>query len=454
MEDKSLDETKKALDSVSKTFCLAKWFQTTVYLQNGYNHSCHHPSPHKIPLQEIQVNYKALHNTKYKKEQMQKMIDGIRPEECGYCWKVEDMENEHISDRFYKSSKSWALPRLEEAVNIGTNDHEPGYLEVSFSNVCNFKCVYCSPEISSMWYKEIAKFGPYPTSKMFNNFDYLRNTNRMPYDPNGENPYVDAFWKWWPELWPKLHTLRLTGGEPLLSRDAWKVLDFVIESDKPELTFGINTNLCVQDELIDKLIVKLNKIAAKVKEVQIFSSGEAMGAQGEYTRFGLDWEQWAKNMNKVAEQCPGVLLANMTTVNVLSLPTFTQFVEFLLDMREKYNVNSPFFQIQFMVNYLRFPSFLDVRLADDNTKATFTKQIQELVDKRGLNYPGKGRLLDTEIDQLLRLVDYMNGARPATFTTDRQDFAAFVDEADARRGTNFIETFPELKEFYDICQTS
>ena len=177
MEDKSLDETKKALDSVSKTFCLAKWFQTTVYLQNGYNHSCHHPSPHKIPLQEIQVNYKALHNTKYKKEQMQKMIDGIRPEECGYCWKVEDMENEHISDRFYKSSKSWALPRLEEAVNIGTNDHEPGYLEVSFSNVCNFKCVYCSPEISSMWYKEIAKFGPYPTSKMFNNFGYLRNTN-------------------------------------------------------------------------------------------------------------------------------------------------------------------------------------------------------------------------------------------------------------------------------------
>jgi hypothetical protein len=36
------------------------------------------------------------------------------------------------------------------------------------------------------------------------------------------------------------------------------------------------------------------------------------------------------------------------------------------------------------------------------------------------------------------------------FSTEkfRKDFIIFVDELDKRRGTNFTETFPQLKEFY------
>ena len=388
-----LNRTKDLLDGVSESFCLAKWFQTTLYLQNGYNHSCHHPSPHKIPLDEISVNHKALHNTQHKKQQMQMMLNGVRPKECDYCWKIEDLGKDHISDRVYKSATTWALPRLGEAIEIGTQDHEPGYLEVSFSNVCNLKCVYCSPEISSQWQKEIERHGAYPTSGKFNNIEYLRETNRMPYDPNGENPYVDAFWKWWPELWPKLHTLRLTGGEPLLSRDVWSLLDFVIENDKPDLTFCINSNLCVQDELIDKLIVKINQIADKVKEVQIFSSGEAVGQQGEYVRYGLDWDRWKRNMNKIARSCPKVLLATMTTVNILSLPTFANFIEQILDMREEHNPAVLFNKIQFMVNYLRFPKFLDIRNVTSDVKETLASHIADLISRRGESYSGIGKLL-------------------------------------------------------------
>ena len=56
------------INSVSPSFCTAKWLQTTLYLQNGYNHSCHHPSPHKIPVDEVLHNPKALHNSQHKKK--------------------------------------------------------------------------------------------------------------------------------------------------------------------------------------------------------------------------------------------------------------------------------------------------------------------------------------------------------------------------------------------------
>ena len=72
----SLEEKRKVINSVSPSFCSAKWLQTTLYLQTGYNHSCHHPSPHKIPEDEVKANPAALHNSLFKKEQRTKMLKG------------------------------------------------------------------------------------------------------------------------------------------------------------------------------------------------------------------------------------------------------------------------------------------------------------------------------------------------------------------------------------------
>lgn len=57
-----LNSTKKQLDEVSSTFCVAKWKQVTMHLQNGMNHSCHHPKTHVVPISEIKFNPTALHN--------------------------------------------------------------------------------------------------------------------------------------------------------------------------------------------------------------------------------------------------------------------------------------------------------------------------------------------------------------------------------------------------------
>ena len=47
-----------------------------------------------------------------------------------------------------------------------------------------------------------------------------------------ENPYLTAFWKWWPELYKNLEVFRMTGGEPLLIPNTFKVLDYVYKNPK------------------------------------------------------------------------------------------------------------------------------------------------------------------------------------------------------------------------------
>jgi organic radical activating enzyme len=90
------------------------------------------------------------------------------------------------------------------------------------------------------------------------------------------NPYVEAFWKWWPDLYKDLHTFRITGGEPLMSKDTWGVLDYIIENPNPnrELNLAINSNLGVPDKLIDRFIEKVSRICDenRVKEFVIFTS--------------------------------------------------------------------------------------------------------------------------------------------------------------------------------------
>ena len=70
-------------NEVGPTFCLAKWHHVTMYLQTGETHSCYHPRPHHIPLEELKTNPSALHNTIFKKEERKDMLAGGKPVEIG-----------------------------------------------------------------------------------------------------------------------------------------------------------------------------------------------------------------------------------------------------------------------------------------------------------------------------------------------------------------------------------
>lgn len=456
MKQESIIEFRDNLNKISPSFCAAKWNQVTLHLQTGHTHSCHHPRTHKIPLDEIKRNPGALHNTEYKKLQRKKMLEGTRPNECDYCWRIEDSGLDAISDRTYKSMEPWARPYIDGIKEMPWDqDIIPTYLEVSFSSVCNFKCSYCSPQVSSKWMEEIDRFGPYPTSTNFGNLEWLKQTDAMPIPHKDENPYVDAFWKWWPEIYMKLKHFRITGGEPLMTKDTSKALDYIISNPNPNLHLSINSNMCVPDALLDKFIEQIKIIIneSKVKQFKIFTSCDAYGKQAEYIRNGLDYKKWLSNIKRILNEVPGCTFTITSTYNVLSIFSYEKLLEDILAIKLEYsNKSTKHSPVIVDLPYLRYPEHQAifilpkmVLLEEINKQVTF---MQDNVENPSIN-PYMG-FFQFEVDKMKRLYNLILSMNEnIEITKHRVDFVRFVDEHDLRRGTNFLETFPELKFFYE-----
>jgi len=376
----------------------------------------------------------------------QKMLQGERPSECSYCWKTEDLEEDHFSDRHYKTADSWAWPRLNEVAESNPQANiNPSYLEVSFSNVCNFKCSYCSSEISSKWLEEIKQHGEYNTSQASHNLDWLKESGRFPYKHREKNPYVEAFWKWFPDVLPDLKVFRITGGEPLLSKDTWKVLDYVANSAPYPIDIAVNTNLCVDDVLIDKLIEKFEYLESKGHACQIFTSLESTAEKAEYSRFGLDYSQWCKNVEKVLSSS-NLSVVVMTTINILSISDFNNFIDVIMNFRIKYNLDSANNRIPISVNQMHWPPYLSIALLPDYLKNQYHDEIKQHCIS-WLKYNDKkrqARLYLEEWDQIERLCDSM--ITTSVNDVDKKDFVRYITEYDKRRKVSFENVFPELKE--------
>ena len=444
--------------SGSPTMCTAKWLQSTVHLSNGHTHSCHHPSIHKIPLSEIKRNPAALHNTEFKIAQRSKMLNGERPAECQYCWSVEDLPGKHISDRTYKSADNhWSYPNLQQVIDSKEGSNiAPAYLEVSFDNTCNMKCMYCTPDVSSKWMEESKQFGHYQgTSNYVGGIEWLKQQNKMPIPQREENPYVDAFWEWWPELYKSLHTFRITGGEPLLSKHTWRVLEEIKQNPRSDLTLAININMMAPDALIDKFIQYYNDIAPNIKEFQVFTSCEATGDQADYIRTGLNYSKFRTNCRKFLTETGNWSRLNfMITFNALSLSTFKDFMKDIWEMRVDFNDSDAINRVPMMINYLRWPQFQDVRVAPTDLKVKYLAEIKDYMESHTRNTsPNKsGRFYLEELDQINRLGEYMFEPLEAEYLkTQMKDFGAFFPEYDRRRDVNFNVTFPEFTDFLNKC---
>jgi organic radical activating enzyme len=460
--EQHLKKVNEEINNVSPSFCVAKWKQVTMHLQNGHNHSCHHPSTHFVSVDEIKRNPTALHNSEYKKEQRRKMLEGARPSECDYCWRVEDTPGNHYSDRTYKSADdSWARPYINEiAKTPWTHDVDPSYVEVSFGNVCNFKCSYCAPHISSQWMEEIERYGAYPTSNKFNNLKWIHAQNLMPIPNNQENPYVDAFWNWFPEMYKSLKYFRITGGEPLLNKNTFKVLDYIIENPNSDLEVAINTNMNPPKELFEKFLEKVKIIVdeKKLKRFKLFTSAEAHGKQSEYIRFGMNYDNWLENIHKTYQAIPEIQFTIMSTYNILSLTSYTKFLQDILGIKQKYGTSN-YSPILLDIPYLRYPEHQTIfmmekehlKMIDD--QITFMAQNIEYKDWHSTTNKG---FFESEIDKLKRIYTIAKDSieNPNEWVDhNRKDFAIFVDEHDRRRGTNFLKTFPELESFYTKCKS-
>ena len=437
-----IKDVRDRLNAVSPRFCTMKWLHQTLYLHTGDNHSCYHPRPHHIPLEEIKIDASALHNTAWKKQQRKDMLEGNRPKECYYCWNIEDLEGEHISDRMIHSASDFSKPLIEELAKLPWDASvNPKYLEVSFGNACNYRCGYCSPQASTMWMEEIKKHGNYDLTYNQYGIEFLKSGTY--YGPKEDNPYIEAFWKWWPSLRNDLHTLRITGGEPLMNPGAMQFFDLLETEPAPHLEITLNSNLGVTFDRVDRLLERVNSLVSqkKIRKFSFFTSIDSWGPQAEYMRTGLKCSHWERNMIEVIKS--GATVNLMCTYNVLCVTNFTKLLEKVIEWRKQFGFES----VSFDTPYLKEPPHWMINILP----VEFVKYQEEI-----LNFIQDNQewFSEVEYEKFKRVTDYMkeNPISLEKIQQGRRDFYSFFSENDRRLGTSLLETFPEYSEFYKLCK--
>jgi organic radical activating enzyme len=441
-----LEYKKKILDTKSASFCGAKWYNATIWLGSGMTTSCHHPLPHKIDLEEIKTNPSAIHNTHQKKEQRRQMQLGERPAGCEYCWKIEDIGRDAISDRVYKS-KIFTNQDLDTAYKGDHNDNvNLKTLEIAFDRTCQFACTYCNPQFSSTWANNIKQQGPYTglQSDGRNHFTHSHDSAE-PYKKDETNPYVEAFYKWWEtDLHKTLDELRITGGEPMMSPNLWRLLDWIEtqgEKMNPEMRIAINSNLGAKQSIIDRFKTKLKGF----KNFHLYTSCEATFDQAEYIRDGLNYSDWhSQVLHMMVDKVPSEI-HNMATINALCLESLPEFLEKIVWFKSASKVYGP--TINFTLNILRFPSFQSPLVLPDDLRNKFKGDLEKFLTSNSKWLEGM------EINQTQRLIDYLDvvktpHAGAATQDKLQRDFKAFYSQYDKRNGKDFEKTFPIIGEWY------
>jgi organic radical activating enzyme len=442
-------------DKLGPALCLAKWKQVSLHLPTGLNNSCYHPPLHPIDASLLKDNPGALHNTPHKKQQRVIMLKNEQPSECSYCWNIE--KHGQLSDRHYRSGEPWAAEDYDVIKNsTGEEDNViPSYVEVNFNHACNLSCSYCSPQFSSTWQQEVNKYGAYPTAVPHNDPSHFTG-RRSPIPAREENPYVDAFWEWWPTLYPKLKHFRMTGGEPLMDKNTYKVFDYVLALPKPDLHLNVTSNFSVEQSLFDKYLGYVQALCNTQIEhfMQYVSVDTGIDTHAEYIRAGLNYKRMTNNVNRYLHEAPyRNSLTFIITMNNLSVIGLQNLLEWILGLRETHS--KTYQRVWFDTPLLRTPSWQSLQILPP----VYADRLEHIADWMELNLETPDRpfqgFKDYEVQRLRRDIAWMREGQnldPVYIKQQRADFFRFFNEYDKRHQKQFEVVFPSMVEFWKECR--
>jgi organic radical activating enzyme len=270
------------------------------------------------------------------------------------------------------------------------------------------------------------------------------------------NPYVEAWWQWWPEVSKTLNILRVTGGEPTIQKSTYKLFDLLEQDPKPDLELNINSNLGGKEKQLEKFTDAVNSLTSqnKIKQFKLFTSIDTWGARAEYIRDGLDIQTFEKNLDYFLTNT-NAQVTFMITFNIFSVTTFQDLLEKILEWREKYNgINSGRWQrVHFDTPYLKEPLQYDINILPKEHYVPYMERHLQFI-KDNIDESSKTKFSQLEYEKFRRVVDYMKATEYSSekIVEGRRDFYNFFTEHDRRRSKDFQSTFPEMSEFFELCK--
>jgi radical SAM protein with 4Fe4S-binding SPASM domain len=284
--------------SVSNTFCILPWL-----------HLYANPNGDVLPCCLASKSLGNLHNdsivkiwnsTEYQKLR-ERMLNGEKSEHCKDCYILEE--------KGIKSKRQGDLEAFKDFIG-GAVSVQPEldikFLDIRWSNICNFKCKTCSGDYSSKW----------ATAE--------RRKNIFMFAGGKDNHQL------YEDIKPHLTNLKVInfgGGEPLLIDQHYEILEYLIEHNSTNTRLIYNTNF-------SKLSYKNKNVVDlwnKFKHVSVFASIDSWGDRAEYIREGTDWKSIEENFQLIKTQCPHVQLKMNVTVSIFNLYTLTDLIDYILE---------------------------------------------------------------------------------------------------------------------------
>lgn len=322
-----------------------------------------------------------------------RMLHDLPGTSCHTCYDLEDNKKRFdiISDRIFYIRELKHVPM--DVYKLGNHDLQT--IDVRWTNLCNFSCVYCSPEFSSRWASELNRDIKQPSEQQLKDF----------------KDYVFAHIK-------KLKHVYLAGGEPLLMKQNLELLE-LLEKENPGVNLRINTNLSKVDTRVFEKICGF-------KNVHWTISVETMQEEFEYIRYGGSWLDFVENLATIS-QLDHKISFNMLYF-LLNYKSLFDCIDYFL--AQGYHPNS------FIAGALLTPIELNIRHLPTNELDNIKKTISSRLEG------SPGYLLE---DSYRNLLNYIS----EPFEKNQNSSLAFLQTLDIRRGLDSQRVFPNL---YKILQ--
>lgn len=312
--------------------------------------------------------------------------------DCHTCYDLENGQKKFdiISDRIFYIREL----KHESFDDYKYNNHDLKTIDIRWSNLCNFACVYCSSDFSSRIAKENNEYREQPSAEQLENFKNF--------------------------VFDKAHKLKhvyLAGGEPLLMKQNLELLQ-ILKERNPDVNLRINTNLSKTDTKIFETICEFENVHWTI-------SVETMEKEFEYIRYGGKWQDFLDNLDIVKNT--GHRISFNMLYFLLNYNSLFDTVDFLQDLG--YHNNS------FIVGALLGPLYLNIRHLPDSVLQSIKNKLQERIDKE------PGYLLEESYKNLLNYVNQ-------PFEKDLANSLDRLRMMDQRRNLDSRQTF---KNVYDIA---
>ena len=303
--------------------------------------------------------------------------------------------------------------RVETTQDDGTVEEvNMGYMDIRVSNICNFRCRTCGPELSSAWYEDHSKlYGQPPENPKMMNI------------ANNE--------KFWNDLQPLLLTVEeacWAGGEPIITEEHYKILDFWIENKMKDVRLRYTTNF-------SNLYFKKKSILDywnSFNDVRIAASLDAMGDRGELIRAGMEWDVIEENRKQMIKECPDVYFEITPTVSIMNVHHLPDFHREWVDrgLLEPNNIR---------VNILTYPDYYRIQIIPKEERKKFIDKYNEHIKWIDDNF-GKGVAKDG-------FMSILNFLEQKNYENLIPDFINRNTSLDELRGESLFKICPELEFF-------